>query len=68
MNLETNHIYSLNATGSRLWELLADQPTREELVDALASEFDVGRATVEQEADDLLASLNEAKLVSADGN
>jgi hypothetical protein len=68
VNLQTNHIYSLNTTGSRLWELLADRPTRGQIVDALATEFDVGRPTLEQETDQLLASLAEARLVVADGD
>jgi Coenzyme PQQ synthesis protein D (PqqD) len=68
VNLKTNHIYSLNAIGSRVWELLDAPRSRDEVVEALLAEFDAERATVERETDELLASLEEASLVVADGD
>ena len=68
VNLQTNHIYSLNATGSRVWELLDVPRTRAEVVDALVAEFDVERATIERETDELLASLSDAQLIASDGD
>lgn len=68
VNLQTNHIYSLNATGARVWELLDVPRTRDEVVDALLGEFDVARQTLESETDELLSSLAEAKLVTRDGD
>jgi coenzyme PQQ synthesis protein D (PqqD) len=68
VNLLTNHIYSLNATGSRVWELLDVPRTRDELVNALVEEFDVEQTTLERETDELLASLAAANLVLTDGD
>jgi hypothetical protein len=67
VNLQTNHIYSLNATGSRLWELLEAGRTRDELVAELGQEFGVSSETVEQDVDRLLAELEQATLVVGDG-
>jgi hypothetical protein len=68
VNLQTNHIYSLNATGSRLWELLDVARSREELVAALRDEFQVDPQELARETEELLASLEEAKLVKSDGD
>jgi hypothetical protein len=67
VNLKTNHIYSLNPTGSRLWELLRVARSRDEVVQELRREFDVPAAELERDADRLLAELEEASLVSDDG-
>jgi len=40
IRLNTNRIYELNATGARIWELLSDGATRQQVVDALRTEFD----------------------------
>jgi hypothetical protein len=40
IRLKTNRIYELNATGARIWELLSDGATRQQVVDSLAREFD----------------------------
>jgi hypothetical protein len=66
VNLQTNHIYSLNATGSRLWELLGVARSRDELVAALRDEFDVAPAQLEHETDSLLAELQQASLVTGE--
>jgi hypothetical protein len=67
VNLKTNQIYSLNETGSRLWELLDPPRTREEVVEVLFGEFEVERPVLERETDELLRSLEEASLVVGDG-
>lgn len=67
VNLQTNHIYSLNSTGSRLWELLESARTRDELVAELREEFEVDEADAEGETDRLLAELEQASLVTSDG-
>lgn len=67
VNLQTNHIYSLNSTGSRLWELLESARTRDELVAELREEFEVDEGDAEGETDRLLAELEQASLVTSDG-
>jgi len=40
IRLNTNRIYELNATGARVWELLSEGATRDQVVDVLGREFD----------------------------
>jgi hypothetical protein len=68
VDLDTNRIYSLNATGARLWELLNEGRTRAQIVTALSEEFDVGDAAVGDEVDRLLESLASESLVTADAD
>ena len=49
-------IHSFNETGSRIWELLADEPTVKEVVAQIRSEFEVGE---EQAQADVIAFLEE---------
>jgi Coenzyme PQQ synthesis protein D (PqqD) len=66
VNLQTNYIYALNATGSRLWELLDVARSRDELVAELLAEFELERAALERETDSLLADLEKASLVTGE--
>ena len=66
VNLQTNQIYALNATGSRLWELLEVARSRDELVSELLAEFEIERAALERETDSLLADLEAASLVAGE--
>jgi hypothetical protein len=49
-------IHSLNETGSRIWELLADEPTVGEIVAQIHSEFKVSE---EQAQADVMAFIEE---------
>jgi hypothetical protein len=66
VNLQTNHIYALNTTGSRLWELLDVARSRDELVAELLAEFEIERAALERETDALLVELEKASLVTGE--
>ena len=57
MHLKTNRIYSLNRTGSRLWELLETGCDREGLERCLLDEFDVDAVQLRKEVEDQLAEL-----------
>lgn len=63
VNLQTNRIYTLNRTGARFWELLADGNDRDAIEAQLRTEFDVDRATLSAEVDELLADLARVGLV-----
>ena len=64
VNLQTNRIYELNRTASRLWELLESGADRETAERALVEEFRVDDATVRAETDRLLARLANAGIVN----
>ena len=53
---QNSKIHSFNETGSRIWELLADEPTVKEVVAQIRSEFEVGE---EQAQADVIAFLEE---------
>ena len=59
LNLETETYFGLNATGSRMWQLLTASTTVAEACDALAAEYDAGRGEIEADltalADQLVA-------------
>ncbi|HKT08959.1 MAG TPA: PqqD family protein [Gemmatimonadaceae bacterium] len=59
LHLYTKRYFSLNETGSRIWSLLEQQATDEEIVDTLVREYDVEKPdaarAVSQLLDDLVA-------------
>lgn len=54
---------SANDSGLLLWRTLAAGTTRDELVEALTSNFDVDAATAERDVDAFLADLRERGLL-----
>lgn len=63
VNLKTSRIYTLNRTGARLWELLAEGNDRDAIEAELLHEFDVPRSQLEAEIDELLVDLGRASLI-----
>jgi hypothetical protein len=53
---QNSKIHSFNETGSRIWELLAEEPTVEEVVAQIRGEFEVSE---EQAQADVTAFLEE---------
>jgi PqqD family protein of HPr-rel-A system len=60
---DTTQIYTLNETGARFWELLAESSDREGIEAALEAEFDVTSDEVSAEVDRLVAELASLDLV-----
>lgn len=65
VHLRTNRIFSLNQTGARLWELIAQGMSRAEMKQTLLDEFDVGADQLDAELDALLTSLTSERLIEA---
>lgn len=63
MHLGTSEIFSLNATGSRLWELLQSRDSWTQIETTLKEEFDVGPGDLRASISDLVTSLAAAGLV-----
>ena len=55
--------YGLNPVGARVWQLLGDGSTPEEIVARLTDEYDVARATLEADVAALLRDLQAKELV-----
>src|SRR5215212_744598 len=66
VNLRTNRIFELNATGMRAWELMGEGHTRGEIERQLEEEFVVDTARVRAEFAMLIADLAREGLVDAD--
>lgn len=68
LDLEREHYYSLDAVGSRIWQLLAEHGDVDKLVSAMLTEFDVDEATLRRDVAELLERLKaEGLIVSAPG-
>ncbi|NOZ95654.1 MAG: PqqD family protein [Acidobacteria bacterium] len=66
IDLATGVYYSLNPSGSRLWELLSAGQSREAMAELLSAEFGIGRDRAEKDLDALLIRLIEEGLVAPD--
>ena len=59
LNLRTWHYLSLNETGERIWDHLADPQSRRELLGLLLEEFDAPEAVLAEDLDRFLGELTE---------
>lgn len=66
VHLGTNRIYELNATGARIWELLAEGRSVEEMEEILTTEFEAGGVDVGAEIDRLIDLVRAEKLADVD--
>jgi hypothetical protein len=66
VHLETNRVFELNRTAALLWDALAAGPTRAELEEQLAMEFDVERDALAHEIDDLLVQFRSEHLTRSE--
>jgi len=64
VNLQTNRIYELNPTASRLWELLETGRDRAELEQAILEEFDVREPDLSVNLDETLTLLSSEGLIA----
>jgi len=63
LQLYTKRYFSLNETGSRIWSLLEQQATDEEIIDALVREYDVEKPEAARAVNQLLDDLVAERLV-----
>jgi hypothetical protein len=63
VHLRTNEIYTLNRTGARAWELLAEGQARSAIRAGLATEFTADEDQVGSELDQLLDELLAKQLI-----
>lgn len=67
VQLQTNRIFELNATGGRVWDLLAAGEAPDSIVSMLVDEFEVDAASLRAELQAFLDTLRENGLaVDAD--
>lgn len=63
VQLETDHIYVLNRTAARIWDLLAAGCDRAEIERCLLAEFRVAEDVLAGQIDQLLRSLEDQQLI-----
>ena len=63
LQVATTTYYSLNQTGTALWEMLKEGATRDALAEKIVAAYDVDRATAERDVEALLADLVTEKMV-----
>lgn len=64
MSIEKGSYFSLNSVAARIWELLEQPCTLDELVDSLMQEYDVPAATCREETVRFLAALRERGMLA----
>lgn len=64
LDRENGSCYALNATGSRIWDLIAEPVSIDALCQTICTEFSVDRDTCERDVTELVDSLRQAQLAS----
>ncbi|MBQ3074312.1 MAG: PqqD family protein [Ruminococcus sp.] len=60
---EFNGMINLNEAGAFLWQLLENETTAEQVVEALLQQYDVDEATAKRDVDKFINELKAAKLL-----
>ena len=68
LNLDSGEYFGLNDTGTRVWELLADGRSRDEVVTRLIEEFEVAAEVATSHVATLCEELLAAGLLAQGGN
>ena len=63
LNLQTKRYFSLNGTGTRIWELVQQSADEESMVATMVREYEVDEATAGAEVRRILDELMEAQLI-----
>lgn len=63
LDLASEHYFGLDEVGARIWMLLADRKPAGQIVEELLLDYDVDRAELEGDVNDLLERLLEAGLI-----
>jgi hypothetical protein len=63
LDLDSEQYFGLDAVGTRVWQLIGAGVTADAVVDTLLGEYEVERATLAADVDELLARLADAGLI-----
>ncbi len=63
LNLQTKRYYSLNETGTRVWQLLGEGAVPSAIAATLAREYEVDEADAQRTTEELLAELVRERLI-----
>lgn len=65
LDLKSEDYFGMNRVGSRVWQLIGEGKTREDMLEALAAEFEVEKEGLARDLDLFISDLAQAGLVSA---
>jgi hypothetical protein len=57
-------LFPLNSVGARIWELSDGQRNVDDIVDAIAAEFEADETTIRQDTTEFLHALHQRELIS----
>lgn len=63
LNLQTKRYFSLNETGTRIWEMVQQTAEEDSIIATLLNEYDVDEPTARSEVRRILDELIEAQLI-----
>jgi Coenzyme PQQ synthesis protein D (PqqD) len=63
LNLKTGTYHSLNPVGARIWQLIQETKTVQEIINTLCLEYDVDLQVCERDLEELLKNLESAHLI-----
>jgi hypothetical protein len=63
LNLQTKRYFSLNETGTRIWEMVQQTAEEDSIITTLLNEYDVDEPTARSEVRRILDELLEAQLI-----
>ena len=63
LNLRTNRSHSLNATGTRVWQLLVEGKSEDEIIVAMTSEYHVAEDVAREETHAVIMALKAQELI-----
>jgi hypothetical protein len=64
LNLQTGKYYSMNSVGRRMWTLLAEENSLNEVRNVIVSEYDASPERVDEDLKELIAGLETAGLLA----
>jgi hypothetical protein len=64
LNLQTGKYYSMNSVGRRVWTLLAEENSLNEVRNVIVSEYDASPERVDEDLKELIAGLETAGLLA----
>ena len=60
---DMNSVYTLNETGAFLWELIDGKKTIKDLIDAMISEYDVGKEIATEDVSSFIEEMNKYLII-----
>jgi len=65
LNLATGMYFGLNEVGTRIWHLIADHGSTDEIIESILAEYEVDEAQLRKDVDALIQQLLDKGLVRA---